>query len=342
MLFLALLLTLRLTPDSAELPLKQPQIAAKGDTVVLAYGAGNSVFFARSDNAGKTFSKAVKVGDGGYLALGMHRGPRIVMAGDAIVITAVTGAARGKDGDLVAWRSTDGGKNWSQGARVSSVPAAAREGLHGMAAGPNGAVWVVWLDLRAGAMRLYGALSKDSGKSWEPNREIYASPDGHICECCHPTAFVGPKGELYAMWRNWVGGSRDMYSAVSTDGKAWDVKKLGEGTWPLKACPMDGGGLALDGSGRVHSVWRRDSTVFMTSAGGKEVEVGKGKNAALAVASSGAFVAWQDGPSILVKKPGAEAPVVAGTGTFPALAASGESVYAAWEHEGSISVERIR
>ena len=71
------------------------------------------------------------------------------------------------------------------------------------------------------ACGLMGSLSKDGGKTWSPNQLVYASPDGHICECCHPTAYVGPKGELYAMWRNWLGGSRDMYYAVSTDGKSW-------------------------------------------------------------------------------------------------------------------------
>ena len=59
------------------------------------------------------------------------------------------------------------------------------------------------------------------------NQKIYESPDGHICECCHPTAYIGPQGELYAMWRNWVSGSRDMYYAVS--GRSKDLVR-GEAT----------------------------------------------------------------------------------------------------------------
>jgi hypothetical protein len=211
-----------------------------------------------------------------------------------------------------------------------------------MAAGPDGSVWAVWLDLRAGAMRLYGSLSKDAGKTWGPDREVYASPDGHICECCHPTALVGPKGELYAMWRNWVNGSRDMYYGVSADGRTWDVKKLGEGTWPLNACPMDGGGLALDGQGHVLSAWRRDGALFLAQAGAKEVELGKGKNVTLAMTSAGPHAAWQDGTSIVIKKPGAARASVAGTGAFPVLASSGDVVYAAWEHDGAIAVERVQ
>jgi hypothetical protein len=344
MLLFAFLFALRLTPDAPDTPLKQPQIAVKGGAVAMTYGAGNAIFFSKSDAAGASFSKPVKVAEvHGYLALGNHRGPRVAIAGDAVIVSAIVGKVRGKDGDLMAWRSTDGGKTWSRGVQVSSVPAAAREGLHGMAAGPNGQVWMVWLDLREGAMRLFGALSKDAGKTWGPNRQIYASADGHICECCHPTAYVGPNGELYAMWRNWLRGSRDMYYAVSRDGGAtWQERKLGEGIWPLNACPMDGGGLGFDGSGRLYSSWRRDSTVYLTSDGGKEVALGGGKNPTIAVTKAGPYVAWQEGMSLKVKTPGSSKAAVLGSGAFPVLAADGDSVFAAWEHHGVIEVERVR
>ena len=170
---------------------------------------------------------------------------------------------------------------------MNDVAASAREGLHGIAAGPDGVVWAVWLDLREKGMRLMGSLSTDAGKTWSPNQLVYASPDGHICECCHPTAYIGPKGELYAMWRNWLSGSRDMYYAVSTDRKTWSAHKLGEGTWPLKACPMDGGGLALDGKGGFHSAWRRDGVVYAAPANGKEVALGPAKNPSIAANRNG-------------------------------------------------------
>jgi hypothetical protein len=44
--------------------------------------------------------------------LGMRRGPRIAVAPGAIVISAVVGEkGRGADGDLIAWRSVDGGRS---------------------------------------------------------------------------------------------------------------------------------------------------------------------------------------------------------------------------------------
>lgn len=341
MLFLALLFALRLTPSAPDAPLKQPQIAVSDKTVNLTYGAGNAVYFARSNDSGKTFSEPVKVAEPKALMLGMHRGPRIAVAGKTIVITAIGGEEKGKNVDLFAWRSTDGGKTWSQGVRVNDVPASAREGLHGLAAGQNGILWTVWLDLREKGMRLMGSLSKDGGKSWSPNQLVYQSPDGHICECCHPTAYVGPKGELYAMWRNWLSGSRDMYYAISTDGKSWTAHKLGEETWPLKACPMDGGGLALDGNGGFHSAWRRDRVVYASPASGKEIALGNGKNPSIAANRNGPYVAWTEGTAVKLMKPGVQSPVTVGEGAFPVVAAS-DTAYIAWEHEGAITVEEIR
>ena len=341
MLYLALLLAMRLTPQTPDAPLKQPQMAVQGDTIAMTYGARNAVYFVRSDDGGRTFSKAVKVAEAPYIALGMHRGPRIVsLRNNAIVISAITGGVRGKEGDLMSWRSTDGGKKWSPGVQVNDTKHAAREGLHGMAARPDGTVWTVWLDLRANRMQLYGSVSRDGGATWGVNQRIYDSPDGHICECCHPTALLGPDGQMFAMWRNWLGGSRDLYVAESRDGSTWNARKLGSGTWPLNACPMDGGGIVLDSKGSLHSAWRRDGTVYATGADGKEIQLGQGKNPAIAASKHGIYVAWQEGPNVVIRKPSGT--VTLGPGTFPTLASTGDRVYAAWERDGAIQLELIR
>ena len=51
------------------------------------------------------------------------------------------------------------------------------------------------------------------------------------------------------MFRNNVNGSRDEYLVESRDGgrSFAAARKLGSGTWPLNGCPMDGGGLAIEG-----------------------------------------------------------------------------------------------
>ena len=59
--------------------------------------------------------------------------------------------------------------------------------------------------------KLYGARSRDGGVTWSKNVLIYESPDGTICQCCHPSAAFDPGGQVLVMWRNCLGGARDMY-----------------------------------------------------------------------------------------------------------------------------------
>ena len=338
---LALLLAINLTPETPGTQYKQPQMAALGDTVAVTFGAGNAVYFASSRDAGRTFSKPVRVAEDGKLALGRHRGPRVAMTGDAIVISAVVAEkGGGQDGDLVAWRSTDGGRTWSKGVRVSDVPAAAREGLHGMAAG-KGIVFATWLDLRGQGTRLYGSISRDGGATWSKNRLVYESPDGRICECCHPSAKVAGDGKIYVMWRNALGGSRDMYLAVSTDGgETFRSEKLGEGTWPLNACPMDGGAVALDGSGGVLTVWRRNHSIYLSRPGRPEEEIGMGKDGVVAFGVGGKiYAAWSGRDGLQLKAPGAD--VITRPGAYVDLVTAGKGVVAAWEHDGVIVIEPL-
>ena len=63
MLPLALLLAIRVSPETAGVEYKQPQLAVSGSTVNVTYGAGNTVYFTSSADEGKTFSKPVKVAE---------------------------------------------------------------------------------------------------------------------------------------------------------------------------------------------------------------------------------------------------------------------------------------
>lgn len=337
------LLALRIAPPTPETRYLQPQIAASGDLIAVTFGSANAVYFASSRDAGKTLSAPIKVADAPFIPVGRHRGPRIAITPKGIVITAITGTTRGKDGDVVAWRSTDQGVTWSKGVAVSDVRATAREGLHGMAAGADGTLFVTWLDLRSNATKLYGSVSTDGGATWSVNRLVYDSPDGHICECCHPSAAIGPRGELYAMWRNWLKGSRDIYLAVSHDkGNSFQTTKLGQGTWKLNACPMDGGGLAIDPRGNAYTVWRREGSIFAARPEQAESLLGKGKDPAIALGADGPYYAWTDGTAIKAVTPSRREPfVLAPNGAYPQLVSTGGKVFAAWEDEGAVQITPV-
>ena len=327
MLLLAFAAALTLAPG------RQPQIDAAGDFVALTFGTKDAVHFAASADGGRTFGAPVKVADVPGLMLGKRRGPRIAVLGDTVAISAI-------DGDsLLAWRSADRGRTWSGPAAISNVPKTAREGLHGMAAGA-GVFFATWLDLRDNATKLYGAVSTD-GARWSDNFLIYTSPDGHICECCHTSALVGPKGELHVMWRNWLGGSRDMWHAVSTDrGRTWKAEKLGTGTWPLKACPMDGGGFSVDRAGRLQTVWRRDQTVYAAAPGEPERELGPGRDPQIAATANGVYYAWRTAGGLTILPPSGSAQVISDNGSTVSLA-GGDYLVAAWEADDHVVVRRL-
>src|SRR6478752_5388265 len=174
---LSLLIAIHIAPDGPQIEYRQPQLAATNEMVAVTFGAGKSIYFSASRNRGETFSAPVKVADVPMLSLGRHRGPRVAITPSAIVISAAVGTKMppGSDGDLKAWRSTDGGKTWSGAGSINDEPASAREGLHSMAAGGNGLLFATWLDLRSKGTRLYGASSKDGGATWSRNVAVYES-----------------------------------------------------------------------------------------------------------------------------------------------------------------------
>ncbi len=349
---LLFLLAMNIRPLSESAPNQQPQLAAADGQVGMVFGSGGSILFAQSKDNGETFAAPVRVATLPVLALGRHRGPRIVFAGKTILISAVGGRtpvtgthAHGleADGDLLLWRSTDGGRTWSQPAVINDVPRAAREGLHALAADAQGHAAAVWLDLRAQGTRLYGAFSDDAGLTWSKNLLVYESPAGTICECCHPSLISAGNGDFVVMFRNVLEGMRDMYTLRVRNGKVVsELQKAGLNSWPLKACPMDGGSVAFE-NGKIISAWRREEMVFLAEPG-REIPLGRGKDVSMAVGKKGPYVAWSDGSRVQISEPGSTAAVtLSQSGAFPVLAAlSDGSVLAAWEEGGSIAIRRLR
>jgi hypothetical protein len=343
------LLIAGIPPQSLETPNRQPQLAASGDVVALVYGSGKSVMFAKSTDGGRKFQKSVRIAEVPVLPLGRHRGPRVVFVKNTIVVTAIGGTsvatgphAHGlaSDGNLQSWRSTDGGKTWSTAVTVNDAPGAAREGLHALAANADGTLAAVWLDLRTQGTRLYGATSSDGGMTWSKNIKIYESPDGTVCQCCHPSIVATGPGEFAIMFRNVLSGSRDMYVARMKAGQSIGAPaKLGTGTWAINACPMDGGGIALK-KGSLISAWRRDGEIFLATPGEAEKPIAKGKDVVLATSGPAVLAAWTDGG--INSYVSGRIVRLSDEGAFPTVIGMGDgSALVAWEEKGAISIHRV-
>src|SRR4051812_15082019 len=115
MFFLAALVALHLPPVTSSAPNRQPQLAVSGETVALVFGSAETIWITRSTDSGRTFAAPTKVAELPKMLLGRHRGPRVVVIGSTIVVSAVAS----EPGDLMAWRSTDGGRTWGSPVAVN-------------------------------------------------------------------------------------------------------------------------------------------------------------------------------------------------------------------------------
>ena len=340
---LGLLLALKIVPPTTDLAFKQPQIASNGDMIGLAFGAGNDIYYSFSTNDGETFSRVSRIETKGKMSLGRHRGPRIAYQSGNVIVSAVVGKqGGGQDGDVLAWRSSDNGKSWLEPVRVNDVPGSAREGLHSMSAG-NGWVVATWLDLRQKGTRIYGSISNNGGANWSKNFLVYESPDGTVCQCCHPSVLVGPSARLYVMWRNALGGSRDMYVATSNDaGQTWSAaKKVGNETWKIDACPMDGGGLTLTGQAKPYAVFRKEKEIHYSTPGAIERMLGEGKDPAIASGlDESLYVVWTSPTGAIESMNSKEnkVRVLAPKGAYPQVVFTGHQALAFWEEEDGIGM----
>lgn len=340
----------QLVAPSPDTPFREPQLAAGRGMAAIAFGSGTGIFVATSTDNGQKFGKPVRVGGAPVVPLSRHRGPRIAISGGAIVVTAVVGQTEAagthshglpSDGDLLVWRSLDGGVTWTKPVTINDAATAPREGLHTLAGDGRGNLFAAWLDQRGKGTQLYGAWSSDSGATWSKNVKIYESPDGTICQCCHPTAAFNEAGGVDVMWRNVLDGSRDFYLIrADAQRRFGKPEKLGTGTWKIDACPMDGGGLVNAGS-KTFTVWRRMEDVFIDQPGNPENKIGEGKDVTVAASGSTVYAAWIQGTQLVLWTSGKQK-TMASQAAFPNLTGlPGGGALLAWEENGGISVRRL-
>ncbi|HMG94393.1 MAG TPA: hypothetical protein VK589_30240 [Chryseolinea sp.] len=281
-----------------------PQVSRdKNNVVRVVYGETDKIYYSFSTNNGKTFSQPTLIGAIEGMHLGMSRGPQLATSGDYSLVTAMD-----KKGNIHAYQFSNKKGHWEKIANVNDSDGYAPEGLMSIAAGGNNTFYAVWLDLRESKQNNICVSILKPGAGWTKNNFVYKSPDGHVCECCKPSIVV--KGDqVCIMFRNWVRGSRDLYVTNSLDnGESFsEAQKLGNGTWMLNACPMDGGGVSIDENSFIHTAWQRDGQVFYATPGKAEVNIGRGRGVGL----NRSLVYWVDETDLMIKTIDGEAKRVA-------------------------------
>ena len=308
-----------------------PNIAKdKNNYIHLVYGIGDSIMYISSKN-GKSFTAPSLIAVLPNLFASAMRGPQIAATSDGVIVTACS-----HNGNIFSFRKEPSGK-WTKPIKINDVDETAKEALMGLS-GDGMNAYAVWLGVKSPrGQNVYGAKSSDGGKTWSKNILVYSSPDSTVCECCKPSVVV--KGnEVYVMFRNWLNGSRDLYVAKSLNGgDAFEkAQKLGEGSWKLKGCPMDGGGLAINNAGLAETVWRREGKIFASSPGKPEKEIGEGRGCTIEVVNGKKVYAWAENGNVVVMNPqGIKKDL--GKGSLPLVKAlNNEHVICIWENEQQI------
>jgi hypothetical protein len=302
----------------------------------------DSIFCATSKDKGATFSKPVLVATVPQMHLGMTRGPQIASSGNYSIITAMA-----NKGNIYFFQLNHATGKWAAKGLVNDIAGSAPEGLMGVAADNQDNFYAIWLDIRKGKRNnvCFSSLSSKQSK-WSKNSIIYTSPDEHVCECCKPD-IAANGSHLNIMFRNWLNGSRDLYLLQSIDkGKTFDAaQKLGVGTWRLKGCPMDGGGVSIDNSNTVHTTWQREGVVYYSKPNEKELELAKGRSCSIATNNSKSnkiIVSMQDAGNVKIIEVSNKKEMIVGKGSFlRSMVLPDEKVLCVWEQDKQIKYKKV-
>lgn len=337
-LFLFLLLSIsRKVPDNGIIGAgEQPQISIDPKGIIrVVFGRNDSIFCATSADRGSTFSSAELVGKVTGMHLGMSRGPQIASSSRTSLITAMD-----KTGDIHFFQLDYTTRKWVSKGYINDLRSSAPEGLMGLAADKNDNYYAVWLDIRLDKKNnVYFSSLAPGEKYWSKNTLAYQSPDGHVCECCKPSIAV-TNNQVAIMFRNWISGSRDMYLLRSADGgrNFKPAQKLGEGTWPLNACPMDGGGLVFDSKGNIETVWQRQGIVYTCRPGKTEVKMAEGRGCSIGsnLKSNSWVISYRNGQTSKIISPvGKELASFEGNFSKPLILHDGKVLYV-WENNKNV------
>ena len=318
---------------------QQPQITIDNlGTIRVIYGNDDKIYCATSVDNGVTFPDIQKVGEINDMHLGMSRGPQVATSKNYTLVAAID-----KKGSVHIFQLQHQSGKWTKVSLANDIVGSAPEGLMSIAADQSDNFYVVWLDIRNDKKnKICFAKTADKGLSWTKNKIAYTSPDKTVCECCKPTIVVSGS-KVIIMFRNWLLGSRDLY-LLQSDNKGLSFKdpvKLGNGTWKLSGCPMDGGGLIMNEKQQIKTVWQRQGIIFYATPGVAENEIGKGRGCSI-TDSKNPIITWQEGSKLKVKEFNKTDVIDVGEGGFiRSIRTKDKNIFCIWEQEGKIIFKKL-
>jgi hypothetical protein len=215
--------------------------------------------------------------------------------------------------DLMLSRSLDDGATWGAPVRLNEDRPTSHS-FEGLAAAPDGAALVAWIEQRDG--RAATVLARVGERGTRPASPVRLDA-GETCVCCRVDVAAGPGDRVAVLWRKVLPDNvRDMVLALSADGgRAFAPPTLVHADgWTITACPHRGGSVAGDARGRLYAVWYteaaggRPDVLFATSGDGRRFSTPRRLHTAagsipdharLAVGADGrGVVVWEDATAV--------------------------------------------
>jgi hypothetical protein len=204
--------------------------------------------------------------------------PTIAVAPDHTVYIGWTARADSESGhatDLYLSSSRDRGQTFNAPVKVNDDNKPAVHGMHSLAVGNDGRIYVAWLDERSMASmptkdpkmeadakshhmennrEVFFATSTDGGRTFSTNQRVATD----VCPCCKTALAISPDGRLYLGWRQVLPGDlRHIAVASSADqGKTFSAPRIvSDDQWVLAGCPVSGPSLSIDKTGALNVLW---------------------------------------------------------------------------------------
>jgi hypothetical protein len=256
-------------------------ISPSGDAYVAWVNHGSKgqadVMIARFTSNGKIDGVPVRVNPQAGIATAWRGDPpTLAVAPDQTVFvgwTAQVASDKHHATDVYLSASHDRGQSFAAPVKVNDDEKPSSHGLHSLAIGSEGRIYMAWLDDRNLApMPAVDAQSGTGQHQEESNRELFSafSTDGgrtfsknqrlanDVCPCCKTALAVAPDGRVYASWRQVLPGDfRHIAVAASSDGGQTFAKSVivSDDQWALKGCPVSGPSLSFAKDGSLRVLW---------------------------------------------------------------------------------------
>jgi hypothetical protein len=237
------------------------------------------VMIARLSSDGQMESAPVRVNSQPGIATAWRGDPpTVAVAPDRTVFvgwTAKPDSASGHATDIYLSASRDNCRTFAEPVKVNDDTRPAVHGMHSLAIGKDGRIYVAWLDERnispEPAMD-EKTNQRTSGHHMESNREVFiaSSTDGghafspnqrvatNVCPCCKTALAVDNDGRVYLSWRQVLPGDFRHIAVASSIDQARsfsEMKIVSDDQWMLAGCPVSGPSLALSADGTLRVLW---------------------------------------------------------------------------------------